>query len=292
MGVVTCANLYGQDGTALWLTVLMPGTERADVRGRQLAWALLYGSMALVLTVAGTVASGRADLWPWALAATAAVVGGGAGLLPLIGVGQLVPGPDPHQNRNSPLDHGDLTGQAFVAMFLAAVLPLPALLPAIIGAALDSDALIWAAVPAGILTGALGYWLFGTWAAQSLAVRGPELLFLMRAGKEQKAQALGDTSAFAAMPKVKQHLLWTSVTVGCIALFPQALVPLVMKLTDQVEPVWFLALHLPLAWQWPTIILMFLLAAGAFALAGRIYVTELRKLRERQERERSSQVPA
>ena len=38
MGAVTASNLYGQDGTALWLTLLAPGSERADVRGRQLAW--------------------------------------------------------------------------------------------------------------------------------------------------------------------------------------------------------------------------------------------------------------
>ena len=38
MAAVTSANFYGQDGTALWLTLLIPGGEGADVRGRQLAW--------------------------------------------------------------------------------------------------------------------------------------------------------------------------------------------------------------------------------------------------------------
>jgi ABC-2 type transport system permease protein len=28
-------NSYGDDGTALWLTRMTPGTERADVRGRR-----------------------------------------------------------------------------------------------------------------------------------------------------------------------------------------------------------------------------------------------------------------
>ena len=32
MAAVTSANLYGQDGTALWLTLLTPGSEHADVR--------------------------------------------------------------------------------------------------------------------------------------------------------------------------------------------------------------------------------------------------------------------
>jgi len=79
MGAVMSANLYGQDGTALWLTLLTPGSERPDVRGRQLAWLALFGPMTIVLTVAGIVASGETDLWPWALAASAALLGGGAG---------------------------------------------------------------------------------------------------------------------------------------------------------------------------------------------------------------------
>ena len=48
MAAVTSANLDGQDGTALWLTLLVPGSERADVRGRQLAWLTLFAPMTLV----------------------------------------------------------------------------------------------------------------------------------------------------------------------------------------------------------------------------------------------------
>jgi len=75
MGAVACANLYGQDGTALWLTLLMPGTEIADVRGRQLAWLTAFGPMSLGLTAVGTVAHDDPALWPWALAATVALLG-------------------------------------------------------------------------------------------------------------------------------------------------------------------------------------------------------------------------
>ncbi len=32
-GACAC-NLYGNDGTSLWLTVLTPGATRADIRGR------------------------------------------------------------------------------------------------------------------------------------------------------------------------------------------------------------------------------------------------------------------
>nr|WP_207386615.1 hypothetical protein [Protofrankia symbiont of Coriaria ruscifolia] len=67
MGAVSGANLYGQDGTALWLTLLVPASEEADVRGRQWAWLTLFGPLSLVLTVVGTapctVPSGRGR-WP------------------------------------------------------------------------------------------------------------------------------------------------------------------------------------------------------------------------------------
>ena len=39
-GACAC-NLYGNDGTSLWLTILTPDAERADVRGRQLGWLAL-----------------------------------------------------------------------------------------------------------------------------------------------------------------------------------------------------------------------------------------------------------
>jgi hypothetical protein len=58
------ANLYGEDGTAFWLTRMVPGVERADVRGRQLAWLLVVAPLTVILTVALTFASGRGWGWP------------------------------------------------------------------------------------------------------------------------------------------------------------------------------------------------------------------------------------
>ena len=55
-----------------------------------------------------------------------ALLGGGAGLVPLVSVTQLVPGPDPREHRDSPLEHGDLTGQAFLMLILAATTAAPA----------------------------------------------------------------------------------------------------------------------------------------------------------------------
>ena len=75
------------------------------------------------------------------------------------------------------------------------------------------------------------------------------------------------------MPRYRRRLLWCSLFTGCIALFPQALVPLLMKLSGGHARVWFLALYLPGAWQWPVITLMFLLGLASLALAARIWIT-------------------
>src|SRR5262249_21892426 len=50
MAAAGAANLYGADGTALWLTLMTPGAAAADVRGRQLAWLLVVGPAAVLIT--------------------------------------------------------------------------------------------------------------------------------------------------------------------------------------------------------------------------------------------------
>ncbi len=279
MGAVTAANLYGQDGTAMWLTLLMPGSEKADVRGRQLAWLTIFGPMTLVLTVVGMAVGGHSELWPWALAATVALLGGGAGLLPLVAINQLAPGPDPREIKNAPVDHSDVTGQAFVMMFMALGTAAPALAMVLIGHMLHNPGLRWAGLVVGAVTGVLCYVFFGRSAYGSLAKRGPDLLYLMRTGKEQRTKAGEGASFLQAMPKYRQRLFWSSFFVGCIALFPQALVPLLMKASGKIAKVWFLALYMPDAWQWPVIALMFVLGVASFGLAAQICVAELRSVR-------------
>ncbi len=242
MGAVMSANAYGQDGTALWLTILTPGSERADVRGRQLAWLAVFGPM----TVIGAAISPSA----YGIAAAAALLGAGAGLVPLVSVTQLVPGPDPREHRDSPLEHGDLTGQAFLMLILAATAAAPAVgVVALAGVA---------GIGVGLVTGVLGALLLGRAAEQRLRERGPELLQLMRSGKPPANESAPTPAR-----------IWLFVTLGMIALFPQAIVPAVMKLTGEVARVWFLALYVPGAWQWPTIVFMALLGIGALTLAGR-----------------------
>ena len=156
MAAVTSANLYGQDGTALWLTLLIPGSERADVRGRQLAWLALFAPMTLVLTAAGMAASGRPDLWPGALAATFALLGGGAGLLPAVAIALPAPGPGPRDRNNAPLGDTDALGPALVMLFLALATAAPAAGTVLAGELTGRPALRWAALAVGVITGDAG----------------------------------------------------------------------------------------------------------------------------------------
>ncbi|HWD62905.1 MAG TPA: hypothetical protein VG369_10450 [Humibacter sp.] len=140
-------NLYGSDGLSMRLTIMTPGAERADVRGRQLAWLLLVGPYALCLTVVLTLISGQTWAWPWALGLLAALTGGAAGLIPLMSLIAVLPldengGPAPAW-----------PAKVWATLILTTVSAAPAVALLIVGALAQSLLLQWLAVPLGILTG-------------------------------------------------------------------------------------------------------------------------------------------
>lgn len=145
-GACAC-NLYGNDGSSLFLTVLTPGSARADVRGRQLAWLIAVAPYAIVSTVILTAASGQTRYWPWALALLPALLGGGAGLAAWSSARFV-----------QPLDEAGNPTPAFsllvhIALVAVAGTALPPLLVLLAGGG-------WAAVPVGVLSGlVLGGWL-------------------------------------------------------------------------------------------------------------------------------------
>ncbi len=57
--------------------------------------------------------------------------------------------------------------------------------------------------------------------------------------------------------------------------------PLGIKLSGGDDPVWFLALYLPKAWQWPTIAAMVALGLATYGLVARTYLRHARKARHR-----------
>ncbi|SDH90514.1 ABC-2 type transport system permease protein [Sinosporangium album] len=259
MAAASSANLYGADGTALWLTLMTPGAERADVRGRQLAWFLIVGPAAIALSLAGTLISGEPWAWPWVLGLLPALLGGGAGIIVLLAVTSLVPGTDPHKRGGNPLSTGaDETAETSLAWLVLIALPSIALPTA--GAILLNP---WAGVASGVLTGALSAWGLGRIAYRRLENHGTELLNLMKHGPAPQA----GKPTTADLPVVHRIGVTVCYLTAWLPLFPQGVVPMVMKIFGIADPGWFLALHLPPIWQWPTIIFMIALGLLMYGYA-------------------------
>ncbi|WP_051713506.1 hypothetical protein [Actinoalloteichus caeruleus] len=268
------ANMYASDGTALWLTMVTPRGERADVRGRQLAWLVIVAPIALVLTVVFTAVSGLSWAWPWALALTASVLGAGAGAVVLVAVLFPVPMTDPRQRGSGAWDNRIDFVQVLAVLGLMALSTLPTFGTLWIASAVDSSALSWLAVLVGVGTGALYTWGLGGLAHRRLAGGGAGLLQLMRSGHRiatarPAAPASGQSPA-DGRPQASGAGWPTVALVACfvlcwIPLLPQGVVPMILKLVGSDARSWFLALWMPDHLQWPVIIGMMVLGLGILA---------------------------
>lgn len=248
MAAATSANLIGLDGTALWLGLVNPGGEQAEIRGRQIAWLLRTAPVAVVATVAGTIAAGGdGQTWAWALALLFASLGGGAGLIVLVSVFALVPVLEPRRRSGNPLEAGPIFGQVIGTLLLVCLTTVPAVAVAWAGTSLDRPLLTWAAVPVALVT---GVWLTlwgGRVAAARLSATGPELLATMRSGGTVTATVV---RADAVKLPPRLSALVTTMWIACwIPLFPQGIVPLWMILDGSENRLWFLALHLHDPWR-------------------------------------------
>jgi ABC-2 type transport system permease protein len=248
VAAVGYSNVYGMDGTSLWLTVLAPGAARADVRGRQLAWLMAVGPLAVAITVLLTAASRAAEATPWVLAVLPALLGAAAGLAPLLAV--TMPAPLPERRGGDPLDLGDdpTTVGTLLVHGLIVFLGLSVLAaPAVLAVALLPPPTHWLGVLVGLLTAALCAWGIGGVAVGHLARNGPEVLDRMRARPAQRAPAPAAVVTEGG-PGAKSALVSTAVgllvTVGVILLVPQGLVALVFSLVGSDVRSWFLALYL------------------------------------------------
>jgi ABC-2 type transport system permease protein len=178
------SNLYGFDGTSVWHTIVTPGAARADVRGRQWAWGLIVGPVAIL---AGLVLPGVADrawAYPWVLGVLPAMLGGGAGFMLLLSVYWAFP--MPAQRGGNPFNSGSRPGCSrglvrLVSMLFLLVSALPSLALLIVGQVTASPLVSWLAVPVGVATGAFTAWWLGRLAQQRLLDRGPELLAQVKA---------------------------------------------------------------------------------------------------------------
>ncbi|MFI5906042.1 hypothetical protein [Dactylosporangium sp. NPDC051541] len=271
MAAGMASNLYGTDGTALWLTMMTPGAT--DVRGRQLAWITTQGVIAIIITVTCTAITGGP--WPLILALLPALLGGAAGLVPLVSVYALVPGTDPHRRSGNPLrtseDEGGLTGLAYLMLALVLATGAPA--------GLAAYWFGWAGVAVGLLTGGLCYWLFGLLAERRLLSHGPELLDTMRTGK--KAASSTSIMRFEELSKVRKNIAGLGFGFGAIPLFPQGIVALLFVANGKTDNSWFLATYLPAPWNYAV-------AMGFILLGLALYGSALWVVRKRPEADRIS----
>lgn len=319
MGAATSSNLYGAAGTALWMTLLSPGTEATDVRGRQLAWLVVYGGIGAVLTVLGFALHPDPDLLPWVVGSFLAVLGAGAGLIAFLSVFALQPGSDPHTAKYSPAEQSDSTGPAFLAIGATLLLAAPTVGVLTAGQLTGTDTLLWAGIAVGVLTAVLAPWLLGTSAIRRLRARGPELMHQMRSGAERQQAVAGapagawaytraamrgqvpnapdgdpvtDTaggvtkpgkpvSGFEAMNAGEQAVFWLLYIAAILAIIPQGLVSIGHLATDSGVTSWFAALHMPTHLQWPTAIGFIVLGLALAGVATLIYLRAQRRERRR-----------
>ncbi|MGA3562415.1 hypothetical protein [Melissospora conviva] len=236
--ITSACNLYGQDGTALWQTLAM-GSQRADVRGRQWAYLIVFAPITIILSVGFVWWSGYTWTWPWVAATVPALLGGGAGLIVYSSVFGMVPGPDAHRRPSNPLERADTTGQSQVLFWVGTLLTVPGLGLVLLGERLDQPWLTWAGMPVSLLTGiVVGYWL-GKAAISRLATGGPDMLHALRSGRTAIHQAV-KAGEGVKTGSIAEGLCWAF---GSVLLIPQGLVPLVAILTGIEVRSWFLAMY-------------------------------------------------
>jgi ABC-2 type transport system permease protein len=176
-GTLMAGNLYGMDGSAIWHTLVIPGAAMVDVRGRQLAWLVVVGPVALLLAIV-LPAVADPSVYPWVLGLAPALLGGGAGLVVVLSVFTAYPMPD---RKASPFATGGGSGflrgllQLGISLLLA-LGALPVVAVELLGASLGLPVVAWLGVPVGIAVGVLLFWWWGGIAARRLTNRGPELL--------------------------------------------------------------------------------------------------------------------
>ncbi|MGO1975546.1 MAG: hypothetical protein ACTH2Q_21535 [Propionibacteriaceae bacterium] len=182
-------NLYGQDGSAVWLSIVgqRADTARVEIRGRQLAMLILFVPPILVVSAILVVVT---QAW-WAvwvlLAALPALVGIAIGVAILMSAVGVSPGVD-LRRRVGPNDAGgDLSLQGQLAFWSTTLFFLPTAAIIVISQVGSAEWLRWAAIAFGLASGFVGYWLFGRMAIGYLETRLPTVYAGMRYPGDREA---------------------------------------------------------------------------------------------------------
>ncbi|MDG4828212.1 hypothetical protein O7627_02695 [Solwaraspora sp. WMMD1047] len=178
------ANLYGQDGTALWQLVVgqHPRAVRADVRGRQIGLVIFFGIPAVALSAIMIIVTGGHHLALPVFAGLLALICTGSGLAVLLSVLGVTPGVDPHRRINA-TDAGENQFVIQLALWLNGLIAAPAIAAAILLAVGPDWLPGWfpvATVVVAVLNAGLVAWGLGALAIGQLSRRLPETFARLR----------------------------------------------------------------------------------------------------------------
>ena len=181
--IVAC-NLYGQDGSAVWLSAVgeRADTVPAEIRGRQIAMLMLFAPPAVVVSVLLVLITGEHWAWPVVLTGLPALFGTASGVANLCSVLGVSPGVDPRR-RVGPNDAGgDLTLQGNLAVGSTFALVTPTVAALIFAFVSGATWAPWAAILVGVANGTLTYALLGRAAEAHLRTRLPTIFTRIRYG--------------------------------------------------------------------------------------------------------------
>ncbi len=228
------AGLVGLDGTALWLPLTTPGGERAEVRGRAVAWLVLVAPIGVLLTVAGVVLAPDVDALA-ALSTLPALLGAGATVPVWVSLLRVRPVADPRHPTAADNPTDIVSVLVATAAGLIAVAPVLALM-------------VWGPPEVapllplvGLLCGVAAWW-GGLWLAdERLARRGLEVL--AAAGQRSRPpETVLPLTLDAQWYRENKTTAWALglLTVGWIPVIPQGLMPLAFG----IDGGWIVAGHL------------------------------------------------
>ncbi|WP_432548125.1 hypothetical protein [Kineococcus sp. SYSU DK004] len=198
-------NVYGQDGSAVWLDVVGEDetSVRSDVRGRQWAMVLVFLPRVLVVTVLFLFASGAWWAVPYLLATTAATLGAAAGAAVLTSAVGVSPGVDPRR-RTGPNDaNGNIALHVWVAILATVLGVLPTAAVVVATARTGSPVLAVLMTVVGVLNGLGAAWLLGAVAAGYLRTRTVDVFSRIRYGRVFHEEAGGGVLDWIARTTLK-----------------------------------------------------------------------------------------
>ena len=84
------------------------------------------------------------------------------------------------------------------------------------------------------------------------------------AARDVTARAGATARGAATMPRKQGAIIGLGIPLGAILLFPQGIIPAVLKLAHARGRIWFLPLYLPKPLQWPACFVMIILGVAVY----------------------------